>query len=289
VTQWRFDPHTGLATNKVYADDSRIGYTYTSVGKPLRTTWARGEWREHAYNADGLLATTAYSDATPAVTLAYDAFQRLAAASNAVAAYVYANSALGTATNETAKVGGNPFTLTRGLDNRQRLSALTADGATVNYGYDAENRLAVVSNDAFTVAYAYTSDSWDAGYTVALTNGMVLSRNLTRDPHRRSLIIAITNAIDGVPLNPLVYGYDLLNRVTARNADTFGYNAHSEVTSALIQPAHTNRYEYDGIGSAPSEARRFLQGESPCRVRTSHPLVPSVGTVEEESHPNDIV
>ena len=43
------------------------------------------------------------------------------------------------------------------------------------------------------------------------------------------------------------------------------------------------------IGSAPSEARRFLQGESPCRVRTSHPLVPSVGTVEEESHPNDIV
>ena len=45
----------------------------------------------------------------------------------------------------------------------------------------------------------------------------------------------------------------------------------------------------DPYGSAPSEARRFLQGESPCRVRTSHPLVPSVGTVEEESHPNDIV
>ena len=46
---------------------------------------------------------------------------------------------------------------------------------------------------------------------------------------------------------------------------------------------------YVALGSAPSEARRFLQGESPCRVRTSHPLVPSVGTVEEESHPNDIV
>ena len=46
---------------------------------------------------------------------------------------------------------------------------------------------------------------------------------------------------------------------------------------------------YDGDGSAPSEARRFLRGASPRRVRTSHPLVPSVGTMEEESNPNEVV
>ena len=40
---------------------------------------------------------------------------------------------------------------------------------------------------------------------------------------------------------------------------------------------------------APSEARRFLRGASPRRVRISHPLVPSVGTMEEESNPNEVV
>jgi uncharacterized repeat protein (TIGR01451 family)/fimbrial isopeptide formation D2 family protein len=46
---------------------------------------------------------------------------------------------------------------------------------------------------------------------------------------------------------------------------------------------------YGNNGSAPSEARRFLRGGSPRRVRTSHPLVPSVGTMEEESNPNEVV
>jgi RHS repeat-associated protein len=52
---------------------------------------------------------------------------------------------------------------------------------------------------------------------------------------------------------------------------------------------HGNQCIYDKKGSAPSEARRFLRGGSPRRVRTSHPLVPSVGTMEEESNPNEVV
>ena len=48
-------------------------------------------------------------------------------------------------------------------------------------------------------------------------------------------------------------------------------------------------YAFDPIGSAPSEARRFLRGASPRRASTSHPLVPSVGTMEEESNPNEVV
>ena len=35
------------------------------------------------------------------------------------------------------------------------------------------------------------------------------------------------------------------------------------------------------IVSAPSEAWRFLQGESPCQVRVNHPPVPSVAVMEE--------
>ncbi|MGI6494968.1 MAG: hypothetical protein ACOX5G_02560 [Kiritimatiellia bacterium] len=142
---------------------------------------------------------------------------------------------------------------------------------------------------AIALTYAYTSDNRDEGYTITLPNGMLLSRTVIHDPYRRSLVKAITNSASGVPHKPLAYTYDLLNRVTSRNADTFDYNARSEVTSAIIQPAHTNRYAFDNIGSAPSEARRFLRGGSPRRVRTSHPLVPSVGTMEEESNPNEVV
>jgi YD repeat-containing protein len=122
LTAWNYDHATGLATNKVYADGSAVSYAYTPDGKPLRTAWARGAWKENAYNPDGLLTGVSYSDATPAAALGYDAFQRPAFASNAVARYAYQNSHLGTATNETAMVGGDTATLARTLDNRHRLA-----------------------------------------------------------------------------------------------------------------------------------------------------------------------
>ncbi|MGI6496909.1 MAG: RHS repeat-associated core domain-containing protein [Kiritimatiellia bacterium] len=101
----------------------------------------------------------------------------------------------------------------------------------------------------FTVPSQFCNNR-DAGYSVNLTNGVVLDRVVARDPYRRSLVKAITNSASGVPYNPLAYTYDLLNRVTARNTDTFDYNARSEVTSAIIQPAHINRYAFDNIGNA---------------------------------------
>ncbi|MGI6496838.1 MAG: RHS repeat-associated core domain-containing protein [Kiritimatiellia bacterium] len=137
------------------------------------------------------------------------------------------------------------------MDHRHRLAELrSGNAAPVHYGYDSESRLSTVSNDAFSASYAYTDDAWDAGYTITQTNGIVLSRTVIRDPYRRSLVKAITNSASGVPYNPLAYTYDLLNRVTSRNADTFDYNARSEVTAAIIQPAHTNRYAFDNIGNA---------------------------------------
>jgi hypothetical protein len=61
-------------------------------------------------------------------------------------------------------------------------------------------------------------------------------------------VTTITNSVDGMPVNPLAYTYDVLNRITGRNDDTFDYNTRSEVTSANIA---TNAfcYLYDGIGN----------------------------------------
>ncbi|MGI5869044.1 MAG: RHS repeat-associated core domain-containing protein, partial [Kiritimatiellia bacterium] len=264
VTSWGYDLATGLATNKVYADGSAVSYAYTPDGKLAARAWARGLATAYAYNPDGLLTGVSYSDglsplplgegqgegAAPySVTLAYDAFQRLASASNAIAQYSFANDNLGTATNETVTLGGTVSTLTRDMDNRHRLAALrVGDAPPVQYSYDIENRLSMVSNAAFVAEYAYTSDGWDAGYSMALTNGVVLDRNVARDPYRRSLINAITNNVNGTATAPLVYDYDKLNRVTSCNADTFGYNARSEVTAADIG-ATASRYTYDHIGN----------------------------------------
>ena len=235
-TRFLFDGATGLLTNKVYADNSRVSYSYTQSGRPLRTAWARGVWKEDGYDTIGQLESVSYSDATPDVYHAYDVFGRTIASSNSVARYEYANSLSGIATNETATANGDTVTLVRRLDGRHRMASLSVGNAPIHYGYDVEDRLAAVSNGVFAVSHAYTPDGWDAGYTVTLTTGMILSRAVSRDPYRRQLVTAVTSTIDGVPAIPLAYGYDILNRVTGRNADSFGYNARSEVTSAWCIP-----------------------------------------------------
>ena len=250
ATYWIYDHATGLATGKTYADGSAVSYTHTPEGKLATRTWARGVATAYAYNADGLPIATIYSDATPGTALTYDALLRPATASNAVAAYAYANSALGTATNETVTLGGTVATLARGMDNRHRLAELRSGGAApVYYGYDVENRLSTVSTPAFEAEYAYTLDGWDAGYSVALANGVVLDRIVARDRYRRSLVKAITNSVNSIATAPLAYDYDKLNRVIRRNTDTFDYNIRSEVISAVIQTNHASRYAYDNIGN----------------------------------------
>lgn len=89
----------------------------------------------------------------------------------------------------------------------------------------------------------------DAGYTLTLSNGVAFTRDVVRDPYRRSLVTAITNSVNGVPVEVLQYSYDALGRPTSRNADTFVYNERSELTSAEIAGV-PSLYGYDDIGNS---------------------------------------
>ena len=67
-------------------------------------------------------------------------------------------------------------------------------------------------------------------------------------PCRCCLVWVIPNRVYGTDVTPINYTHDALDRITARNSDTFGYNSRSEVTSADIQST-ASRHAFDGIGN----------------------------------------
>ena len=80
------------------------GKTAPSDGKPLRTTYASGRWRENAYNAKRELASVEYSDGEVS-SFDYDEFSHEVAASNAVAFVQLLRNDYGQVTNEATMVG----------------------------------------------------------------------------------------------------------------------------------------------------------------------------------------
>ena len=162
--------------------------------------------------------------------------------------HVYAVNDSQAVTNETVMSGASTNTLTRLLDEFNRPAGLLLDsGYSLFYGRDSESRISVISNAEFTAQYAY-DNGYAAGYTLTLSNGNTLARALTRDPHRPWLVTSVTNLFNGAVVSSWAYAYDISGRVIQRNADSFGYNARSELTSALL---YTNAYGYvvDCIGN----------------------------------------
>ena len=269
VTQWGYDPATGLCTNKVYADGTAVSHAFTADGLPSRTTLASGRWTQNAYDADRRLSATTDSDGN-SVQYAYDAFGRLASATDAAGhAEAFARNELGVVTNETQTVFDELFwtnrtaVLDRPLDAFGRPAGLVVkiDGdfsQSICYDYGVDGHLSgmVLTNaQGRTVSVGY---DWEqgrfAGCTVFDSSGdPIFERTVSRAPRRPALVTAVTNA--GVQpltsnLSPLTfsYAYDAVGRPVERGADAFAYNARGEVTNATISGA-TWGYAYDHIGN----------------------------------------
>ncbi|MDD4016921.1 MAG: hypothetical protein PHV28_03150, partial [Kiritimatiellae bacterium] len=120
-TRFLFDGATGLLTNKVYADGTRVVYAYTAAGRLATRVWARGVETDYSYDTLGQPLTVDCPGTWYDVYYAYDVFGYASSSSNSFARYEYANSLSGTATNETAVIGltssrwGEGLTGTTGL------------------------------------------------------------------------------------------------------------------------------------------------------------------------------
>jgi YD repeat-containing protein len=157
---------------------------------------------------------------------------------------------------------------------------LTTNGVWI-YTWDGENRLIGVSSNGVDVAaYAYDFASRRVMKTAqGVTRGYLYDGwNLIRE----SAGTNVTHYIWGLDLSGSIQGAGGVGGLLAV-ISPLPLGEGQGVGNAVYYPS------FDANGSAPSEARRFLRGGSPRRVRISHPLVPSVGTMEEESNPNEVV
>ena len=257
TTTWTYDPYTSLCTSKTYADGSTVTYTYTSDNLPLRTTYATGKWTENVYDGKRRQIGTVSSDGDSDDSFILDEWGRIVTSSNPASTVSRAFSAIGLATNETWTVGSETAAVNRVFDGQGRLVHLSIPGSghDVFYSFAPDGQLESVSNSKVVVTYAFTPDRRDAGYSIALSNGMTFVRSVARDPFRREFVAAITNAADGLSIDSLVYVHDALGRPVSRNADTFGYNARSEVVSSRRAAENAeDSYSYDNIGNLQAYA-----------------------------------
>ena len=281
ITQWEYDPASGVNVSKTYADGSQIAYAYTDNGNKTRTTWARGAWKQNAYNARNLVSGTTYSETgTPSVAYAYEDSGKVASATlsdGTAYAYGYDDRLLNT--NESVAVGGEAFSVNRTFDGFRRgletsVTITNVVHAAKVRSYDSENRvcgyaLTNAVGRGVSVSLAYDG-SYLTNMAYALPGGVLFSARLSREPGRKALVTRRDYAFGGQSAFWDSTEYDLLGRPT-NAADSVSlvrewlYNRRSELAAANIG---TNRYGYfyDTIGnrlwSAANSTTNFYAANS---------------------------
>jgi len=273
LTSWTYNS-LGLLANKRYADNQGPTYTYTPGGKLATRTWARGVTTSYSYDK-GLLTGTDYSDATPDVAVAYDAFGRQTSVTQTNQSridYTYDPATLALDTESIAydldHDGTADFTrvLDRSRDSLQRDTGWQLkNGGTVenevSYAYSATTgRLESVTGSGRTFSYSYAL-------------GSTLLASVTGPAHTvtniwapdRDVLLTKENKVGSTVISRFEYGVNALGQRTnvATSGTAFsgtptwdwGYNARGEVTQADSSVTAFDRaYEYDGIGNRKKSA-----------------------------------
>ena len=271
-TSWEFDSATGVNTSKTYADQSNVGHTYTVDGKPVRTTWARGSWKERSYDLSGRLSGIAYSaSSTPSVALSYICLDRISSATvNGVCTVSYGYDERELCVEEEMEIGTDDgFVLSRSYDlNRRPVTTSVANTtwysaappfAAMTRSYDSENRVSGYDLGGGSVAVSVEYDgSRQTGLVYTLPcNAGTFRVSLTRQSGRPDWITGRAYAFGNEsPVYQHQTTYDCLGRPTSIVDSRFGtrrwlYNRRSEVvgTSGDAQYPYDFSYSYDSIGN----------------------------------------
>ncbi len=209
--------------------------------------WSRGITASYAYDALGQLTNVHYSGNTPDVSFAYNRLGRMVSAITAVSSHLFEYAGL-----DLAGEIQDGVAITRSYDGLGRSTGFNmGDTYSAAYGYDDFGRFCSVSSSVCSVCSLVNYSRLPGTDLVAsMTNSAGFWWQRTYEQNR-NLISAVSNHVNHV--NPvLISAYDYANdsagRRVSRNADSFGYNARSEVIGAVIG---TNSYGYahDAIGN----------------------------------------
>ena len=272
VTTWLYDDASGCMTNKVYADGKGPSYSYTPDGKLSCRTWARGIVTDYSYDAWRSLTNTVYSDGTPTVSLAYDAFGRQTEAHDAAGVTTFAYDDFGSLTNETVIGVAGTNTIIRHWDNYGRTTGYSLVGLAdpcqpqrqSTLAYDPANgRLATMLASGSETPFAWNYlDGSDLKSSLAYPNGLTAS--WTYDA--KGQLLQVCNATPTNIISQYDYTYDAAGRrinvsktgtaFTQDDTIAYGYNPRSELTNAVAAADSDYRYayHYDDIGNRRTSA-----------------------------------
>jgi YD repeat-containing protein len=171
LTQWNYDPATGLLLQKLYADNKGPSYTYTPDGKLATRAWAREVEVEnvmvpvtttYGYDLTGALESVSYNDGTPGVTYTHDHLGRPLTVTDALGTrtFVYDPATLALVSEQLP--GGEVLSRTTDAFGRPAGLALGQVYAAT-YGYDTAGRFGSVTTlaplAALAVQYGYVQGS----------------------------------------------------------------------------------------------------------------------------------
>jgi RHS repeat-associated protein len=276
LTSWAYNS-LGLLANKRYADNQGPSYTYTPGGKLATRTWARGVVTTYTYDK-GFLIGTDYSDATPDVTIGYDAFGRQTSVTQANQSridYTYDPATLALDTETIAYDLDHDGTadfirvLDRSRDSLQRDTGWQLkNGSTVenaiSYGYSPNTgRISEISNPQISnhsFSYSYAPGSTLLASIVGPAHTVTNTWTANRDA-----LLVKENKVGTTTVSRFEYGVNALGQrssvATSGSAFTgtptwdWGYNARGEVTKADSNVTGFDRaYEYDAIGNRKKSA-----------------------------------
>ncbi|WP_157528277.1 LamG-like jellyroll fold domain-containing protein [Nocardia sp. NRRL S-836] len=265
ATTYTFTPW-GLPESVVEPGGATWTSSYDAGGQAVRLAKPGGVEVTRTFDAQGRVTLEQGSGAeseTADRTFGYDAAGRLASAGSDLYRYddrgnlltargpggdtTYTYNGDGTVASRTDASGTAAF----GYDKAGRLTsaadALT--GRTADYGYDKAGRAASVADRAL------------GGYTV---------RRMAYDELGRLVSDQVQQTIDvGVPPRVLLgttYGYDRDNQVTAKNANTYGYDGAGRLTSWTDQAGKATAYGWDDSGNRTSVGDRTFDFDAQNRL-----------------------
>jgi RHS repeat-associated protein len=261
-TKFSYD-NRGRPQAKTYPDGTSNQVAWTTRGLPSQTVSPRGISATYAFEASGLLTNVVYAGttSTPAISLRYDAFNRVTNAVDGWCTNRFTYDILGRITQAREVQGVFTQTFDYAFDQGGRLTnvawtAGTNAAVSTRYQYDNLNRITNLVSDAGSFGYTYASN----GVLVkTLRYPNAETANYTFDGLRRMTNLLYKTS-GGSANGQWSYAYDGRDFVIRRtdpatNNCTFRYEEVGRLVEALGTKNGTNvtgypfQYGFDHVGN----------------------------------------